>query len=171
MGWIPTGRPRKRVGNKVTNREEQGFTLVEVLTSIVVLGLIGVAATYLMLRLTRPIEATLRYEQQSLAANAAADRIWGLFRADDDKPPAQCDMQWQPEDPDWKPNGPWAHIDVNYDFTFRCVGYPEGNGVSDRLFVVRVWLRRKRDGHIEEPFEMLALVGGYSAGDETAEND
>lgn len=145
---------------------QAGFTLVEVLTAIVVLGVVGAAVTYLFLRLTGPLEATVKYEQLSLAANAAADRIWGLFREDEANPPSTCFAPLQ----DVEPDGPWERVDVNYSFTFRCTGYPEDDGPSDQLYVVQVWLRRERDGQVEEPFEMLALVGGYSAREDEAED-
>lgn len=136
---------------------EQGFTLVEVLMAIIVLGMIGVATTHLLLRLMAPRETTIRYEQESLAARAAAEQIWNMFAADPDSPPEAC---WPPAD-EPPPEAAFTAIDVNYDFAFRCQPYVEDGKESDKLFQVRVWLRRSRDGMMEDPFEMLALVGGY----------
>jgi len=136
---------------------ERGFALVEVLTAIVVLGVVGVATTHLLLRLMASRETTIRYEQHSLAARAAAEQIWNMFAAEAASPPEAC----LPPADQPPPAEAFVPIDVNYDFAFRCQPYVEDGKPSDLLFHVRVWLRRSRDGTVEDPFDMLALVGGY----------
>lgn len=136
---------------------QEGVALVEVLMAIVMLGIVGVATTYLLLRLMAPRETAMRYEQQSLAARAAAEQVWDMFAADATAPPDAC---WPPAN-EPPPREAFMPIDVNYDFAFRCWPYVEDGEPSDTLFQVRVWLRRTRDDTIEDPFEMLALLGGY----------
>lgn len=130
---------------------------MEVLLSIVVLGIVGVAGTYLMLRLLQPRQAMLAYEQRSLVVRSVAEQVWDLFAADADAPPEACRLP--PEGP--PADAEFVPIDGNYSFAFRCRRYAENGQPSDKLYTVRVWLRRERDGTVEAQFEMLARVGGY----------
>lgn len=127
---------------------------MEVLLSIVVLGIVGVAGTYLMLRLLQPRQAMLAYEQRSLVVRSVAEHLWDLFAAD--SPPEACGLP--PEGP--PADAEFVSIDGNYSFAFRCRRYAEDGQPSDKLYAVRVWLRRERDGTVEAQFDMLARLGG-----------
>lgn len=140
----------------------RGFTLVEVLVSVIILGIIGVAATNLVLRLTAPRETTVRYEQVSLAARTAAEQIWDMFAqvpATEKSPPDIClpPSNQPPADVDFL-----HQIDENFEFAARCAEFEEdGQPKSDTLYRVHVWLRRTNDHVVVGEFEMLALLGGY----------
>ena len=137
--------------------DERGFTLTEVVLAMVVLGIVGAAATNLVLRLTSPREATIRYEQRSLAARMAAEHVWDLFAHSQDDPPEEC----LPPSDDPPPQHSFAALDANYEVAFRCGPYEEDGEVSEELYRVWVWVRRSSDGELVGAFNMLALVGGY----------
>jgi len=139
-----------------TGLDERGFSLVEVVASVVMLGIVGAAATYLVIRLTEPRELTIRYEQRSLAARIAAEQIWDLFAQSPDSPPNQC-LPFSEEPPE-----SFETLDANFKYAFRCWNYVENGQASETLYRVRVWLQRASDGEIVGAFDMLALLGGYS---------
>lgn len=140
----------------------RGFTLVEVLVSVIILGIVGVAATNLVLRLMEPREATVRYEQVSLAARIAAEQIWDTFAQTPPagkKPPEAC----LPPSNDPPAPGDFKGLDENFEFAYRCTPFVEDGHVSDTLYQVRVWLRRTSDDEEVGVFDMLALLGGYAS--------
>lgn len=139
--------------------DERGFTLIEVVTAIVILGLIGAAATHLVLRLTSSRDTMIRYEQVSLAARTAAEHVWDLFAQASDGPPLQC-LEASDEPP---PGTAFVPVDENFQFAFRCEPFVESDDdePSDTLYRVHVWLRRAADGADVGAFQMLALIGGY----------
>lgn len=152
--------------------KNRGFTLIEVLVSVIILGIVGVAATHLVLRLTAPRVLTVRYEQVSLAARTAAEQIWDLFaqvrvapNLPAPPPPAAC----LPPSDDPPADGDFGPIDANIEFAFRCVPFEEDDEVSDTLYQVRVWLRRTSDKQEVGKFDMLALLGGYASDDDDFE--
>ena len=145
---------------------ERGFTLIEVVASMLVLAMVGAAATFMVLRLNIPREFMIQYEQRSLAARAAAEEIWALF-SDVDKGPVECPLEeiWPPEGPSERAE--YVNLggdDENgYSYTFRC--RPFENIMSDdpnRLFEVQVWLKRNKDDKIVDEFGMYARLGGIS---------
>lgn len=144
---------------------ERGLTLVEVLASIVVLGVIGIASTNLVLRVISMREAALRTEQQSVAARAAAEHIWDLFARDDKERPADC----LPFSDDRPSPDEYKVLDDNFDFAFWCQEYED----SAELFQVRVWLspRDPENPDVPEPFDMLALIGGYAADEDASSGE
>ena len=134
------------------------------------------ASVWLVTRLTAPVRTTVRYELQSLAANSAADTVWGIFRANKEAAPGEC-LPWSDGLP---PETEFRYLerirDSQYYYAFRCLLYKEDENTGDQLYRVRVWLLRKEAGAEAEPFpaeelenpfvfEMLALVGGYAADD------
>lgn len=138
-------------------QSEGGFTLVEVVVAIVILGIVGAAATHLVIRLSSTREATIRYEQRSLVARMAAEKVWDLFAQSSDHLPEQClERTAEPPSP-----GSFEPLDVNYSIAFQCEKYAENGQVSDLLYRVYVWVSRSTDGELVAEFPMLALIGGY----------
>lgn len=155
------GRPTIGVGGRSGPGgrfgDERGFTLLEVVMAIVVLGIVGAAATHLVIRITSPRDLTIRYEQRSLAARMAAEQIWELFALSPDDRPEQC-LSASDDPP---PQESFVALDVNYSFAFRCQPFEENEQVSDELYRVWVWVQRSSDGELVGAFNMLALLGGY----------
>lgn len=168
-----------RVDSRITarrlgrlSRDERGFTLVEVVLSIVILGIVGAAATNLVIRLTKPREEIVEYEQVSLAARMAAETIWELFSTESlDK----LLNEWCAPSGEGTPADNHFHnlyetvsegeggqqvSNVKYKFAFRC-SKPPGSDPASKLYQVYVWLKRTSDGKDIAQFPMLARLGGY----------
>ena len=145
------------------SRNERGFTLIEIVVSLVVFSAVSLSTYYLAMDMLRAKRLAREYEALSQAVRAAAERIWDVFDAQVDGPPEACGD----EDP--------VPLSTSFDtlpfaFTYACVQYgvrypDEADEVSEDLYSVDVRLHPDREQIVllsddAMTFEIIALVRG-----------